>query len=299
MKKIDTFELVLTSMFIGIILILSLVPQLGFITILPGVSLTIVHIPTLIGIFLLKPRSALILGITFGLGSLMASYIYAVNPTDLAFQNPLVSVLPRALFGLLAYYIFYGLKKIEKLKFGNTLIFGIVSLITIFGLYFGSLRIANDATHSKYNSALTSNNKFYEDHDQSELPPFSDEELDDLLINANNNYRKTSNILIPIILVISTGFIAIYYTLINNNMYEDLVIPASFVVSTLVHTFVVLISLVLFGGILQLAFGDAVNLIYSITLSNGLIESIVALIVGTPIYFAIKKVPVLKRLKNN
>lgn len=294
MKKLNVFELVLTSTFVAIILIMSLIPQLGFITIVPGVSLTIIHIPTLIGIFLLKPRSGFILGVAFGVGSLIAAFLYG-GPLDLAFQNPLVSVLPRAIFGIVAYYIYRGLSLVGKIKHGNTVIFGLVSLITIFGLYFGSLKIAEDAIFNPYNNMVLENNEYLKENPGG-IPPYDEEALKVVYDASSKKLKDLSNYLIPVVFIVIAVFIAIYYSLIINNKYDDLVIPASFLISTLFHTVVVVSALVLFGGIMRVAFGPAISFIYALVLSNGLIESLVALIVGTPIYFALKKMPQLDNI---
>ena len=50
----NTREMVLTSMLSAIIIIMSIVPQLGFINIFPAVGITLVHIPVLIGVMTLK-----------------------------------------------------------------------------------------------------------------------------------------------------------------------------------------------------------------------------------------------------
>src|SRR5690606_10780914 len=107
------------------------------------VSVTLVHIPVLIGIFIVKPKYSWLIALSFGLSSLIASYMYATNPVDLAFRNPLISVVPRVLFGFAAWGIFVGLQLLSKLRHGKFVIFGVVSLVTIFALYYGSHVIAD------------------------------------------------------------------------------------------------------------------------------------------------------------
>ena len=105
--------MVLFSTFSAIILILTLVPNIGYIRV--GVaSITIVHIPVLIGIMFLGVGYSLSLGLVFGLSSLIAAFMYASSPADLAFQNPIISVLPRIVFALVAFYIIRLLFLIRK-----------------------------------------------------------------------------------------------------------------------------------------------------------------------------------------
>jgi len=113
MKK--TKQLAFGAMIIAIILLMALVPQLGYIQI-NLVAITIIHIPVLIGAMTFKDRNlALIAGTTFGISSWLVAMFRPASPVDLIFQNPLVSIFPRILFGLLAYWLYKQLtKKIEK-----------------------------------------------------------------------------------------------------------------------------------------------------------------------------------------
>jgi len=85
MKKNSIQELTLASVFAAIILVMIFVPQLGFITLTPFVSVTIVHIPVLIGVFLLPKRYGILLGLLFGIGSWIRSFT-PMGPLDTAFQ---------------------------------------------------------------------------------------------------------------------------------------------------------------------------------------------------------------------
>ena len=106
-------EITLIGLFSGIIFIMAFVPQFGFIQI-GFVALTIIHIPVLIGGGLGGKKVAISLGVAFGLASLSQALLRPVTPVDVLFQNPLVSVLPRVLFGLLVAYLPDLLKFIEE-----------------------------------------------------------------------------------------------------------------------------------------------------------------------------------------
>jgi uncharacterized membrane protein len=82
---------------------MGFVPLLGFIPLGPGASLTLMHLPVLLGASLLSWRSATLFGFAFGMVSLLVVLTNpSASPTDLIFVNPLISVLPRVLFGLIA-----------------------------------------------------------------------------------------------------------------------------------------------------------------------------------------------------
>jgi len=59
--------------------------------------------------------------------------------------------------------------------------------------------------------------------------------------------------------------------------------------STMIHTVLVLGSLSFFSDVLlSLAFGEIIELIYGILITNGLLEALLALVVVTPIISALK-----------
>lgn len=91
------------GLFIAILALMGFVPLLGFIPLGPGASLTLMHLPVLLGASLLSWRSATLFGFAFGMVSLLVVLTNpSASPTDLIFVNPLISVLPRVLFGLIA-----------------------------------------------------------------------------------------------------------------------------------------------------------------------------------------------------
>ncbi len=126
-------QLVYTAILSSIIILLSFIPQLGFIQIGP-ISFTIIHAIVIIGILTLGLYESLFLGTLFGICSLIVSFIYASSPTDLLFHNPLISVLPRIGFAIYTYLIKVLLAKISrKTKSGllNYYLFlGVISLLS-------------------------------------------------------------------------------------------------------------------------------------------------------------------------
>ncbi|QJW44782.1 ECF transporter S component [bacterium BFN5] len=74
----------------------------GFIP-LPMAKATIMHIPVIIGAILEGPLVGMLIGLIFGLFSIFQN-MAVPNVLSFAFINPLVSVLPRVLIGLTAFY---------------------------------------------------------------------------------------------------------------------------------------------------------------------------------------------------
>lgn len=100
--------------FISIILIMGFVPQLGYITIVPGISLTLMHIPVLIGAYVGGWKKGLLYGTAFGITSWIMALMNG-SGLNAFFIYPWVSVLPRMAFGLLAGLVFLLVSKQPKL----------------------------------------------------------------------------------------------------------------------------------------------------------------------------------------
>lgn len=84
---------------LGGIAILLGVTSLGFIPTPWGITLTIMHIPVIIGAVLEGPVVGLATGLIFGLSSFLI-------PRSPSMADPLVSILPRLFIGPLAYYAY-------------------------------------------------------------------------------------------------------------------------------------------------------------------------------------------------
>lgn len=111
-------DIATSGVFGALILFLALVPapwgtSWGFIRVGASVEFTIIHIPVLIGAIFGGKRVGIYLGLIFGVGSLTASALYP-GGFAIFFLNPLVSILPRVIFGFAIWYIFKGVSKIIK-----------------------------------------------------------------------------------------------------------------------------------------------------------------------------------------
>ncbi len=250
MKKNNVQDLTLTSVFAAIILMMIFIPNLGFIPLTPFVSVTIIHIPVLIGVFLLPKRYSILLGLFFGIGSWIRSFT-PVGPLDVAFQNPLISVLPRFLFVIAAIYVFQGLKALDgKFKHSDVYIFGSVVFITLFGIFFGFKAIAD---FTSWNQATLS----------------------------------------VIALIVIGLFVTLYFAFVRSQDKKRILIPSIMIISTVIHTILVLSALVIFVPQTMIdLFGtnDLLGIIYTIAVTNGLVEALAAAIIGTPIVIALSMV---------
>ena len=100
MRNHKISEMTIYAMFIAILAILSFTP-LGYFSI-GGVSVTLVHLIVLIAAFVLGIKGGLIVGLVFGIFSMLRAWVAPNALADYIFRNPLVSVLPRLAFGAIA-----------------------------------------------------------------------------------------------------------------------------------------------------------------------------------------------------
>ncbi|HOC81365.1 MAG TPA: ECF transporter S component [Bacilli bacterium] len=113
MRNKRIMRIVFDAMFLAIIAVMTFVPYVGYIQI-GLISFTLIHLPVLIGAALFGWKRGLMYGIFFGLGSLIKATTYP-GTIDFLFVNPLISVLPRAVFGLVAGLAFSLARKLPKI----------------------------------------------------------------------------------------------------------------------------------------------------------------------------------------
>ena len=107
-------KMVLASMLSAITAVLTFTP-IGMIPLPPPLpSATTVHIPVLLAALVEGPAVGLIVGVVFGLCSLIRAWEVGMVGLTLFFRNPLVSVLPRLLVPLIACGVWMLWKKLIR-----------------------------------------------------------------------------------------------------------------------------------------------------------------------------------------
>ncbi len=127
MRNSKIIQMSLHALFLGLMALMTFIPQIGFISITPFIAFTLLHIPVLFGALLFGWQAGLIYGLAFGLMSFIRALIAPVGILDPYFVNPLISILPRTIFGLLAGLTF-DFAKIIKNNIYNKLFLGVTSL---------------------------------------------------------------------------------------------------------------------------------------------------------------------------
>lgn len=126
MKKNKTFNIVILGMLSAIIIIQTTVPFLGYIPIGP-LSLTIIPVTVIIAAIVLGLKEGAIVGGIWGLITFIRAF---VAPTSIiapiVFTNPLISVLPRILIGVVAAFVFH---RMLRGKFNETVRMSIAGVL--------------------------------------------------------------------------------------------------------------------------------------------------------------------------
>jgi len=110
MPQERTRKIVITGI-MGAIAVFLGVTRWGFIPWFGGVSLTIMHVPVIIGAVLEGPIVGALIGLIFGIASLIQAAVAPNGPGDVIFTNPFIAVLPRLFIGPVAWAVWHLLKR--------------------------------------------------------------------------------------------------------------------------------------------------------------------------------------------
>ena len=127
-NRSKTFTMTMTALFMAIIIVMTLVPNLGYIN-LVVIKATLLHVPVIVGSIVLGPKPGAVLGATFGITSLINN---TINPSLLSFAfspfyslgeiggngwSVVISLVPRILVGIIPYFVFkLIIKLLSKFK---------------------------------------------------------------------------------------------------------------------------------------------------------------------------------------
>lgn len=110
MAQDRTRKIVITGV-LGAIAVLLGLTRLGFIPWFSGASLTIMAVPVIIGAVLEGPVVGALIGLIFGVFSMIQAAVAPNGPTDVWFTDPLLSVLPRLFIGPVAWLVWKALSR--------------------------------------------------------------------------------------------------------------------------------------------------------------------------------------------
>lgn len=126
----ETIKAITITASMGALIIVMGLTHIGFIPWFSGASITIMQIPVILAALIAGWASGLGTGLIFGVFSLIQAAIAPIGPLDPFFVNPLISILPRCLMGLCAFWCFAFFNKIPKFpKIANYAISGLFASI--------------------------------------------------------------------------------------------------------------------------------------------------------------------------
>jgi uncharacterized membrane protein len=148
-------EITTMGLFIAIIFVMTFVPNVGYIQV-NVLTITTIHIPVIIGSVFLGPLGGLVLGLTWGITSWLKVLTSVVSPLEKAlFLNPLISIVPRVLVGLIVSYSAIALKRIVKKEPVRDMVLAILGPAANTILVLGAITLFAGGTAFPQNETLT------------------------------------------------------------------------------------------------------------------------------------------------
>ena len=127
-RKVNVRRMAVISVLSAISIVLSMIPFVGYIKLGP-VDATIMHVPVIIGAVVEGPLVGAAVGLIFGLTSLFKAFTEP-SITSFCFMNPIISVLPRILIGVVSYYVYKIIYKISKRVYLSGFVAGVLGSLT-------------------------------------------------------------------------------------------------------------------------------------------------------------------------
>ena len=129
------------SILIAIIILQDFVPFFGNIPVGP-LSITTMHVTVIIAAIVVGPVDGAIIGGVWGVLTWVRAFVAPSSPlAPLVMVNPLVSVVPRIMIGLVAGYLYRWLARLSKQPRLAMVVAGIAGSLTNTGLVLGAIAL--------------------------------------------------------------------------------------------------------------------------------------------------------------
>ena len=125
------------SILSALIIIMTFVPYLGYIS-YGALSITLIHIPVIVGACLLSVKGGAALGAVWGISCIIKAVTAPPSPLEgIIFRNPLIALIPRVLMGMAAGLIMHLIEK--KSKTLGAVLAGVAACLTNTVLVMGGI----------------------------------------------------------------------------------------------------------------------------------------------------------------
>lgn len=111
MKKHFTVKRIAVAGVLSAVAVILGITPFGIIPWFSGTSITIMHVPVIIAAILEGPITGAVVGLIFGITSMIKATVSPSGILDPFFANPLISVLPRILIGLITWLVYRSIKR--------------------------------------------------------------------------------------------------------------------------------------------------------------------------------------------
>ncbi len=125
MSSEKTKKMVLCAIFSAIIIVMTVVPYTGYIN-YGLIEITTLHIPVILGAAVLGWKYGAVLGGVWGITCLIRAF---TNPAWVLFTNPLISVIPRIVVGLVAGAVFGLLRRRMRKGYSSAAVPALIALL--------------------------------------------------------------------------------------------------------------------------------------------------------------------------
>ncbi len=157
-KKSSLINLILVALFSAIVIVFTLVPNLGYISTGP-IEITTLHIVVIIASLFLGVKYGAVVGGVWGITCIVRAFVLGAGSEIFKpFLNPMVSLVPRILVGLVAALIFCALKKTKLNDIFSATIAAAVGTLTNTVLVLSALYIfgmGNQSFFDLFNTIIT------------------------------------------------------------------------------------------------------------------------------------------------
>ncbi|PAK86752.1 ECF transporter S component [Lentilactobacillus parakefiri] len=128
--KKNTLRLNMLAMFIAIILLQTSIPLIGYIPIGP-LEITIIPMTVVVATVLLGTVDGAIIGGIWGLTTFVRAFVWPTSPlAAIVFVNPIISVIPRIMIGVVAGVTYTYLKKHFKSQAASISVAAVLGSLT-------------------------------------------------------------------------------------------------------------------------------------------------------------------------
>ena len=153
MNKKYLIKLTTAAVLAALVTVMNFTPFVGYIP-FAGLSITTLHIPVILGAVLLGPVYGAVLGAVWGIDCLIYALLQG-TPDAIIFTNPLISVVPRILVGLVAGLLAVLLARKIKKGFLVSLISTFVGTVTNTVLVLTAIWLFGSSGLAKLSALLT------------------------------------------------------------------------------------------------------------------------------------------------